>query len=158
SSPAGSYTITAAQGTLSAVNYSFVFKTGTLTVNPDATSTAVSAVVQGASVALTASVTAAAPGSGTPTGSVDFRDATTGTDLGTVKLSGGSATLIAAVPTGNQIITVSYGGDTNFLASSGSTGLSSADPIYILNRTASGALSLSDNAEINISGTIVVDS
>jgi hypothetical protein len=157
-SPAGSYTITAAQGTLSAVNYSFVFKTGTLTVSRDATTTAVSAVVQGASVALTATVTAAAPGSGTPTGSVDFRDATTGTELGTVKLSGGSATLVTVVPAGSQVITVSYAGDANFLASSGSTALSNADPIYILNRTASGALSLSDNAEINISGTIVVDS
>src|SRR5207249_1028519 len=33
SSPAGSYTITAAQGTLSATNYTFAFVNGTLTVN-----------------------------------------------------------------------------------------------------------------------------
>ena len=33
-SPAGSYTITAAAGTLSAVNYTFVFVNGSLTVNP----------------------------------------------------------------------------------------------------------------------------
>ena len=36
SSPAGSYTITAAAGTLSATNYSFTFVNGTLTVNPAA--------------------------------------------------------------------------------------------------------------------------
>src|SRR5207253_1712193 len=33
SSPAGSYTITAAQGTLSATSYTFAFVNGTLTVN-----------------------------------------------------------------------------------------------------------------------------
>jgi hypothetical protein len=33
SSPVGSYTITAAQGTLSAANYAFVYSNGTLTVN-----------------------------------------------------------------------------------------------------------------------------
>jgi hypothetical protein len=158
SSPAGTYTITVTQGTLSAANYSFVFKTGTLTINPDATSTAVSAVVQGASVALTATVTAAAPGSGTPTGSVDFRDATTGTDLGTVKLSGGIAMLITAVPAGSQVITINYSGDANFLGSNASSALTTGDPIYVLNPSASGALSVSGNADINISGTIVVDS
>src|SRR5262249_17059612 len=95
-SPVGYSAIVAGQGTLAAANYTFVFKNGTLTVAPDATNTAVTATVQGPSVGLTATVSAGAPGSGTPTGSVDFRDATTGIDLGSVALSGGSATLLTS--------------------------------------------------------------
>ena len=68
----------------------------------------------GQSVAFTASVAASAPGSGTPTGNVEFFNGAT--SLGTAALSGGSATLnysgLAAGTYSN--ITAQYLGDTNF--------------------------------------------
>jgi hypothetical protein len=54
----------------------------------------------------------------TPTGSVDYFDTTTNTDLGSVVLSGGSASLTtSALSVGNHVIRASYGGDSNFLPS-----------------------------------------
>jgi hypothetical protein len=71
--------------------------------------------VYGQSVTLTATVQAANPTDGTPTGSVDFVDTTIGADLGTVSLSGGVASLItAALATGPQTITAHYLGDSTF--------------------------------------------
>src|SRR5262249_2843917 len=67
----------------------------TLTVLPSATTATVTSSaapsVFGQPVSFTATV--AGPGSAAPTGSVDFVDTTTGTDLGSVSLSGGSAAL-----------------------------------------------------------------
>ena len=74
--------------------------------------------VFGQSVTLTATVTANAPGGGTPGGSVTFAEGTT--TLATVSLSNGSAsytTSALSVSTGHPI-GASYGGDSNFLASS----------------------------------------
>jgi fibronectin-binding autotransporter adhesin len=72
--------------------------------------------VFGESVTFTATVTAVAPGSGTPTGSVTFMDGSTTLDTGT--LSGGTATFsISTLPAAAHSITVIYGGDTNFLTS-----------------------------------------
>jgi hypothetical protein len=75
--------------------------------------------VYGQAVTLTATVRAnTTPGSGTPTGSVDFYDVSTGTDLGSVPLSGGSASLTtAALGAGNHPIRASYSGDSNFTLS-----------------------------------------
>jgi hypothetical protein len=78
-------------------------------------------------VTLTATVTTAA--SGSPTGTVDFYDTTTGTDLGTVSLAGGTASLsTSALPLGTQTITATYSGDSSFLSSSGSTALTVLPP------------------------------
>jgi uncharacterized delta-60 repeat protein len=63
-------------------------------------------------------VTVRPDGSGTPTGSVDFVDLTTSTDLGSATLSGGSALLNrTALTVGNHIIQASYSGDGTFLPS-----------------------------------------
>jgi hypothetical protein len=57
-------------------------------------------------------------GTGTPSGSVDFFDATTNTELGRVPLSGGRATLTtAALGVGAHLIRASYSGDGSFLPS-----------------------------------------
>ena len=73
--------------------------------------------VFGQAVTFTATVAAAAPGSGTPTGSVTFYDGST--DLGTAGLSGGSASLTtSALAVGSHSITASYDGDANFTTSS----------------------------------------
>jgi hypothetical protein len=69
------------------------------------------------SVTLTASVRPNGS-STTPTGSVDIFDTTTNTDLGSVILSGGSASLsTSALAVGNHVIRAGYSGDSNFLPS-----------------------------------------
>jgi hypothetical protein len=61
-------------------------------------------------------VSAAAPGAGTPTGTVTFYDGVA--PLGTGTLSGGKATLSTkTLAVGSHSITVTYGGDANFLGS-----------------------------------------
>jgi len=90
------------------------------TVNKIASSTALTSQpnpsAQGQLVTFTATVTAAA---GTPTGVVKFKRGTV--LLGTVTLSGGVATFsTSTLPRGNELITATYGGATNWLGSSGS--------------------------------------
>ncbi len=90
------------------------------TVYQDGTTTSVASSLNpstyGQSVTFTAAVSASSPGSGTPTGTVTFYDGTT--SIGTGTLSGGKATLkTSTLPGGTDSITVGYGGDTNFLAS-----------------------------------------
>jgi hypothetical protein len=156
----GSYTITAATGTLGAANYTFSFVNGTLTVAKDSTTTSASATISGQSATFTATVAANSPGSGTPTGTVDFYDTTTSTDLSPsgVTLSGGKATFTATLPTGSQTITVTYSGAANFLTSSGTVAVAPAASVYVLNSTASGALTISGNGDIDVPGSIDVDS
>jgi len=75
----------------------------------------------GQAVTLTATITAAAPGAGTPTGAVTFLDGTITppTTLGTGTLnSAGNATFsTSSLAPGSHNITVSYGGDPNFAVS-----------------------------------------
>ncbi len=90
------------------------------TVNQATTTSAVTSSINpsvyGQSVTFTAIVTAVAPGSGTPTGSITFLDGST--TLGTVTLNGRKATFkTTALAIGPQTITVSYSGDGNFLSS-----------------------------------------
>jgi hypothetical protein len=112
----------------------------------------------GQAVTFTASVRPDGSGA-TPTGSVDFFDTTTNTDLGSVALSGGSAALTTTtLPVGSQTITASYGGDANYLPSSASASLAVLESIYLLNSTAGGELSVSGNAGLNVAGLVQVDS
>jgi hypothetical protein len=122
------------------------------------TTTAASSTASGLSVTLTATVTAKTPGSGTPTGMVDFFDSTTNYDLGSAPLSGGVATLNVGLLPGNQTITVTYSGDSNFAISTGTVSLSPLTSVYVLSPTGSGALTLSGNASINLPGVIDVNS
>jgi hypothetical protein len=72
----------------------------------------------GQSVTFTATVRANGSGSGTPTGSVDFYDTTTHTDLGQITLVSGSASLsTSTLSPGNHVIQVSYSGDNTFTPS-----------------------------------------
>ncbi|HTC93753.1 MAG TPA: Ig-like domain repeat protein, partial [Terriglobales bacterium] len=94
------------------------------TVNQASSTTTVSSSanpsVFGQSVTFTATVTAVAPGSGTPTGTVTFKDG--GSTIGTGTLSSGVATMaISTLVIGNHTITAAYGGDTNFSGSSSGT-------------------------------------
>jgi hypothetical protein len=84
------------------------------------TSLATSAASQilGQAVTFTATVAPDMPGSATPTGTIDFYDTTTNTDLGKVTLSGGVASLTtSALPVGTDVIQASYAGDGTYLPS-----------------------------------------
>jgi hypothetical protein len=113
----------------------------------------------GQPLTLAASVAALIPAAGTPTGSVDFFDTTTGVDLGTVALASGSASLITAdLPLGSNTITVSYGGATDFLTSTTSLTVNVLSSIIVLDPAVAGALSLSGSASIIEPGNVWVDS
>src|SRR5215469_10842345 len=85
---------------------------------------------------LTATVTAAAPGAGTPTGTVQFLKGAT--PLGATTLSGGTATLSVTATTPYSFTAV-YSGDTNFTGSTG--GISSS----VMSRAMSAGIFRSSN-------------
>ena len=105
----------------------FVTSSGTITqtVNKAGTTTtgviaAPATSVFGQSVTLSATVSAVAPGAGTPTGTVTF---TSGSFSATATLTNGVASLpTTTLPVGaNQTITATYNGDGNFTGSNGTT-------------------------------------
>jgi len=80
-------------------------------------------------VDLQATVAVDRPGVGGPTGSVDFFDATTGTDLGSSPVLNGVATLRAGPFTaGPHSITATYGGDATFGSSAGTAVVTALAP------------------------------
>jgi hypothetical protein len=80
------------------------------------------ASVFGQAVAFLAVVTPVTAGTGTPTGTVDFKDGSTDLTPGGVTLAGGRATFTtAALSMGSHTITASYSGDSKFQVSSGSS-------------------------------------
>jgi hypothetical protein len=121
--------------------------------------TSAASTIPGQTATFTATVAPDPPASATPTGSINFYDTTTGTDLGTVTLSGGVASLgTSALGLGTHVIRASYAGDANYLPSVALVTQTVTQSIYVLNGTAGGALSLSGNASINLPGAVVVDS
>jgi hypothetical protein len=118
----GTHTITAKYA--GDTNFNNSSDLSTQLVNPADTATTVTSGVNpsalGQSVTFTATVSAAAPGSGTPTGTVDF--IIDGSDAsGPVTLSGGSASFsTASLRAGVHTIAASYSGDANFNSGSAS--------------------------------------
>ena len=114
----GNYGVT--PGGVSSPNYSIAFQSGTLTVTKAATTMALSASPSPSQnnkpVKLTATIAVTAPGSGTPTGSVEFRD--NGTLLGTAPIVNGSASLTLSLRKGSHPLTASWVGTANFIGSS----------------------------------------
>jgi Subtilase family/Bacterial Ig-like domain (group 3)/Bacterial cadherin-like domain/Bacterial Ig domain len=119
-----SHSITATYGGDANFNTS-TSTTLTQTVNKAATSTSVTSSVNpsvfGQAVMFTATVAATAPGSGTPTGTVTFKDGTT--TLGTGALNaGGQATFSSStLAAGSHAITAAYEGDGSFTSSTSTT-------------------------------------
>ena len=129
--------------------------------------------VGGESVTFTATVSAAAPATGTPTGTVTFYNGTTAIDIET--LSGGSASYTTStLAAGDSAITAVYGGDTNFNGSQSPVITQTVIPARLIWTNAAGgdwdtasnwvnAANPSDhhvptdydNAQINISGITV---
>jgi FKBP-type peptidyl-prolyl cis-trans isomerase 2 len=94
------------------------------TVNAASTTTTVvtdvNPTVFGQLVTFTATVSAVAPATGTPTGTVTFNDM--GTAIATQTLSSGSATFATStLAVGEHDITVDYSGDSNFAPGSSAT-------------------------------------
>ncbi|OYV95993.1 MAG: hypothetical protein B7Z73_01560, partial [Planctomycetia bacterium 21-64-5] len=141
-------------------------------VQPSATITRASTTTQltpsattsyfGQSITFTATVSVVSPGSGTPSGSVDFVDTTTGVDLGTGTLFGGVARLsVADLPVGMNTVQATYVATANFLTSGATAGETIQQSVIVLNGTASGALTLSGNASLTFpqtQGLVEVDS
>jgi hypothetical protein len=76
--------------------------------------------VFGQPVTLTATISAASPGAGVPTGAVDFRQGIKDLTPGGVSLSGGVATFsTSALAVSGHTITAVYSGDANFTGSQG---------------------------------------
>jgi uncharacterized repeat protein (TIGR01451 family) len=149
----GSHTITAQYSG----DGNFLISSGSVvqTVNKGSTTTLVTSSVNpsvaGQSVTFTATVSAVAPGAGTPNGSVQFLD--NGTPLGApVVLSGGRATLnTSALTAGSHTITAQYLGDGNFNVSAGTvtqTVNPAANPVLTLTKSV-------DKATANPGGTLV---
>ncbi|MGP3967548.1 Ig-like domain-containing protein [Streptomyces sp. 6N223] len=91
----------------------------TVTVSPPSS-------VFGEPVTLTASVVAAAPGEGVPTGTVTFTISGGPTLTGTLDASGTATVSTDAILVGTQTVTASYSGDAEFTGSSGTTTLAVA--------------------------------
>ncbi len=68
----------------------------------------------GATVTFTATVTAKAPGAGTPTGTVTFKDGSTTLGTGTLNSSKKATFATSTLAEGTHSITAVYGGDSNF--------------------------------------------
>jgi uncharacterized repeat protein (TIGR01451 family) len=135
-------------------------------VNPAQTTTSLSSSLTtsplGQNVTFTATVGVVSPGSGTPAGSVEFVDTTTGNVLGTVPLSpSGTASLpVSSLVTGSNAIEAIYSGQSGDFLGSTSSSLTETitQSIVVLNSTASGSLKLSGNTSINVPGNVIVDS
>jgi hypothetical protein len=126
STPVGNYPIVPALADPDSKlgNYIITNNNGTLTINPASSSLALSSSTnpapQGSNITFTASISAVTPGSGTPTGSVQFY--TNGSPSGSpVTLSGGTAVIsLSTLPVGTNTVAAAYAGDGNFLGGSNS--------------------------------------
>ena len=115
----GSHSLTASYGGSTELKAS-TSPAATQTVNQISTKTLLSVSPNPStlkqSVTLTATVSAVAPGTGTPTGTITFKDGTT--TLGTAALANGTAALaVSSLSLGSHSLTAAYAGATNFLAS-----------------------------------------
>jgi Bacterial Ig-like domain (group 3)/YDG domain len=147
---AGAHPITAAY------NSDASFNSGSSTVITQTVNKAASSVtvfssaptsVSGQSVIFTATVSATAPGSGTPGGSVTFKDGSA--VLGSATLSSGQASFTtSALTNGPHTIIASYGGDVSFNTST-SSGLTQT-----VNK-ASSTITLSSTANPSVFGQTV---
>src|SRR5207253_1869908 len=95
--------------------------TVTVTVLPASTSTAVSLTRASGQLILTGVVAPAAPGAGTPTGTVQFVDTSNNTVVASAMLSGGTTSTAVAASAASTVagrrIGAVYSGDGNFKAS-----------------------------------------
>lgn len=121
SSDVGIYPITATNA--ASTNYSFTYVAGTLTITQSLSSgivmSSANPQIPGSNVTFTATISAVAPGAGTPTGPVNFR--IDGSVLGSGALSGGVATFTTnSLALGSHTVVAEYAGDLNFIGTTNS--------------------------------------
>lgn len=111
-------------GTLTVFVNTTAWTTSTPPPTPAATTTALTAsaatITAGASVTLTATVTGPSGNTTTPTGTVTFLDGTATLGTGMLNGSGVATYATTTLSTASHSITASYGGDSNFAASTSS--------------------------------------
>ena len=113
----------------------------------------------GQAVTITATVAPVAPGTGTPTGTVDFTDTTTGNDQGTFPLVGGSVQITTnELALGSNSIILTYSGGAMFAHSATTITITTVVADYVLSGAANGAVSLSGSSSINIPGVLEINS
>src|SRR5262249_24314576 len=100
--------------------------------------------VFGQSVTFTATVSATAPASGTPTGTVTFKDGSTTLGTGS-KERGAGKVASSRLGVGNHTITAVYAGDTNF---NGSTGTLNTNPQVVNQGGTTTAVTSSANPSV----------
>src|SRR5439155_323529 len=111
------YALTATSGTLNQAASNTLNITGTTTT---AVRSSVNPSVFGQSVTFAAAVGVTSPGTGTPTGTVTFKDGTTTLGTGTLNGSSVAAFSTSALSLASHSITAVYGSDTNFVTSTSS--------------------------------------
>ena len=155
--PAGTYPGAISCSGASTVNYNVTYSTGTLTVSQAATTTALGTSAnpspQGKILTFTATVTAQAPGGGTPTGTVNFFDG--GTKIGSATLTNGQATIsTSSLSLGPHAVTATYVGNANYVASQPSSILTeNVDTnLSVYSKLASANLAGAYLADANLSG------
>jgi Tol biopolymer transport system component len=118
-SAVGTYPV--APSGLSSANYTITFAPGTLTIQPAATTTTVTASSSPSGlnepVTFTARVLAAAPGAGVPTGTVAFSNGATLLGRG-VLVNGEARLTTGGLGAGTKTISAQYEGDASFVVSS----------------------------------------
>jgi autotransporter-associated beta strand protein len=120
-------------------------------VNQAATTVLLSSIALGQAITFTATVTAAAPGSGNPTGTVTFQDGST--MLGTSRLADRVATFTTSSLTGGtHRITASYNSDPNFIGST-SAPLEQTIAVVLPSQTSPDTSSSSPRTDPQLSGT-----
>jgi ELWxxDGT repeat protein len=124
-------------------------------VNPDATTTSVtsslSQLVFGQAVTFTASVLAALPGSGTPTGTVTFQQGPAVLGAGVLTAAGQATFITTSLSVASHTITAVYGGDNRFAFRG-----SAATPLVVSVTQASSSTSLSTSPNLSAFGQPVV--
>ena len=113
--------LTATDGTYNGTSQKFAISLFNTTTSLTSTS---GGSVYGQSVTFTAKVAVASPGTGTPTGTVTYKDGTTTLGTGTLSTTNGVTTATfttAALAVGSHSITAIYGGDTDDLTSTSAT-------------------------------------
>src|SRR5262249_37685415 len=115
----GSQTITATDSVTGTITGNAVVSVGKASTTTAVTSS-LNPAINGQSVTLTATISVTSPGSGTPTGTVDFLDGGVTIAAGR-PVSGGTASYTtSSLSIGGHTITAVYSGDTKFLTSTSS--------------------------------------
>jgi hypothetical protein len=149
----GTYAIVPSATGTNLADYTQSVTNGVLTITQAAATLSIvpSPTVANPSQSVTLSATATSGTSGTPTGTVSFFN--NGNPLGTATLANGTATYSTILPLGNNSITASYSGDTNFTAATASA-VSVTVAMNVLNITAANATRVYGTPNPTFTGSI----